>query len=388
MEVKVKFNDINVKEEKEKTLVKILMLKGEKGEKGDGDFNVIEDVKVNGTSLPVSDKSVNVEIPTNNSAFNNDSGYLVENDMQMTKTSDVQNGSQITDGTGYGRLNKIYGDTSQIGTPTPDNPIDIEVVTGDVEISISNSDNTSSQDFTLSLGDIELCKIGDNQDYIFNDNGKWYIYNVIKKMNLNGTESWRSATSQRPAFLLDNLTDKLSGNNNFYCDKLKYLGNAQSQDLGYAMSFNTGQYSRYLYIQVPSSVVNTGDTNTFKQWLSDNTMNLYYPIINPSLIEITDNNLIEQLNAIKNFSLYSEETNITISSDNLLPKLNITYSITERDIYSKEETNDLIEESEKGLNETISQLDKFINESIFIDNILLLRNISGQSSSQNSCKNK
>lgn len=41
MEVKVKFNDINVKEEKEKTLVKILMLKGEKGDSVSAEWGTI-----------------------------------------------------------------------------------------------------------------------------------------------------------------------------------------------------------------------------------------------------------------------------------------------------------------------------------------------------------
>lgn len=41
MEVKVKFNDINVKEEKEKTLVKILMLKGEKGDTVSAEWGTI-----------------------------------------------------------------------------------------------------------------------------------------------------------------------------------------------------------------------------------------------------------------------------------------------------------------------------------------------------------
>lgn len=39
MEVKVKFNEINVKEENEQTLVKVLMLKGEPGEPGTNDYN-------------------------------------------------------------------------------------------------------------------------------------------------------------------------------------------------------------------------------------------------------------------------------------------------------------------------------------------------------------
>lgn len=40
-----------------------------------GDANVIETVKVNGTSLAVSDKAVDITVPTNVSDLANDSGY-------------------------------------------------------------------------------------------------------------------------------------------------------------------------------------------------------------------------------------------------------------------------------------------------------------------------
>lgn len=343
MEVKVKFNDINVKEEKEKTLVKILMLKGEKGEKGDGDFNVIEDVKVNGTSLPVSNKSVNVEIPTNNSAFNNDSGYLVENDLQMVETSDVENGSQIIDGTGYARLNKIYGDTEQNGTPTPDTPVDIDVVTGDIDITISNSDNTSSQDFTLSLGDIELCKIGNYQDYIFNDNNKWYILKSIGKFEFNGTEtwtrytggSWGSGDYSRYQYPISFPANSVKLSNLF-----KIVANGNWNKLEEHIENDANR----LNVGILNSRLNTIDANGFKEWLQSNNLDVYYLLVSPIVEEITDEILIQQLNEIKNFSCYEGITNFTISSDNLLPSLNITYSITNRDIYSKDEVNDLLDD--------------------------------------------
>lgn len=79
MQVKVKFNDINVKEEKEKTLVKILMLKGEKGDTGSGEDNVIETVQVNGIALPVTNKAVNVSVP------------VIDNSISSISTNPVQN---------------------------------------------------------------------------------------------------------------------------------------------------------------------------------------------------------------------------------------------------------------------------------------------------------
>ena len=46
-------------------------------EKVGAQANVLETVKVNGTALPVTNKAVNVQVPTAVSALTNDSGYLV-----------------------------------------------------------------------------------------------------------------------------------------------------------------------------------------------------------------------------------------------------------------------------------------------------------------------
>lgn len=68
------------------------------------------------------------------------------------------------------------GNTSQSGTPTPSSPVDIQVVSGDNTITVSNSDNTESTSYPISLGDIELCKIGTYQDKIDKSTGK-NLYN-------------------------------------------------------------------------------------------------------------------------------------------------------------------------------------------------------------------
>lgn len=63
MNIKIDFDNIVVKEDRNDFNVKVLMLKGEKGDTGDGENNVIEKVQVNGVNLPVSNKTVNVIVP-------------------------------------------------------------------------------------------------------------------------------------------------------------------------------------------------------------------------------------------------------------------------------------------------------------------------------------
>lgn len=50
--------------------------------------NIIEDVKVNGTSLTVADKAVNIVVPTKVSDITNDSGFITANDIPDVTESD------------------------------------------------------------------------------------------------------------------------------------------------------------------------------------------------------------------------------------------------------------------------------------------------------------
>lgn len=51
-----------------------------------GEPNVIETVQVNGTALPVSEKTVNVTVPTNNNQLTNGAGYQTAAQVQSTIT--------------------------------------------------------------------------------------------------------------------------------------------------------------------------------------------------------------------------------------------------------------------------------------------------------------
>lgn len=79
MNIKVDFDNIVVKEDKNDFNVKVLMLKGEKGDQGDGEPNVIEKVQVNGSDLPVNNKTVNVPVPTVDSSISSSSTNPVQN---------------------------------------------------------------------------------------------------------------------------------------------------------------------------------------------------------------------------------------------------------------------------------------------------------------------
>lgn len=70
---------------------------------------------------------------------------------------------------------EILGETTQDGTPTPNNPIPIINKTGLINVNIGN------RTYTIDLGNIELCKIGDYVDYIAGTTDNWVLYKNIEK---------------------------------------------------------------------------------------------------------------------------------------------------------------------------------------------------------------
>ena len=50
-----------------------------------------------------------------------------------------------------------------------------------------------SNSYTIDLGSIELCKVGNYQDYIYQVNGEWYIHKATKKVTLTGSEVWENS---------------------------------------------------------------------------------------------------------------------------------------------------------------------------------------------------
>jgi predicted phage tail component-like protein len=168
---------------------------------------------------------------------------------------------------------------------------------------------------------IEICKIGNYQDYLYKENNNWYIHKVIGKVILDGSENWYRGTSAntRSVFALQTFTDRLtsSTSSEFYSSNFYYRGNAQGTDLGYAMSFGVDPYSRFLYTQVPTDVVAPGEIANFKTWLSTHKTDLYYILETPTDEEITNEELINQLDALMLATSQEGQTNIFQSTFNL-----------------------------------------------------------------------
>ena len=201
--------------------------------------------------------------------------------------------------------------TGGIPSPNPSYPQEVEVVTGNVEVTISNNDNTESKTLPVSLGNIELCKIGNYQDYLYKNNGKWYVHKNIIKIDLSTitsyihTPGWRNPTS----FVADNVFNhEYSGYTtvaSLFCNRL--IADTPARITGSVVNaIGLGRNSS-IYLSVEGITT----SNALITYFSQNPTYLYAPLVTPTDTEITDATLISQLEEISKTLSYQGQTNIT-----------------------------------------------------------------------------
>ena len=197
---------------------------------------------------------------------------------------------------------------TQDGTPTPDVPIVVNTVTGNNTITISNVDNTQSQNYSINLGNIEYCKLGTVEDKIYRDeNGDWYFEEHIKKLVLDGTET---ITNQFGASLFGtNLPQtKLYATGVSYSNYYKFNSIQTGLNAGLPHGEFATQYGSTLYIKDTRYTA----VNDFKNFLSNNNVKFYYGLNTPITTQITDTTLVTQLeNLYQNAQSYNGTTNVT-----------------------------------------------------------------------------
>lgn len=188
------------------------------------------------------------------------------------------------------------GNTKQDTPPSPEYPQEVEVVTGNVGVTISNENNTESKTLPVSLGNIELCKIGNYQDYLYKDNGKWYKYGAIGKLTITSVSSVGTA-STGIKYALMGAVSLASASSFIYCSK--YINSTDSANN------NTIRFSgKNLYVYDNRFTDYTTALNLL------NGLEYYCVLATPTSTEITDTTLISQLEEISKTLSYQGQTNI------------------------------------------------------------------------------
>ena len=162
---------------------------------------------------------------------------------------------------------------------------------------------------------IELCKIGTYQDYIYKDNGSWYLHKEILKVKLTSSMTWyKSGTTAIDKYYtrLNYDFDSSIVRSGSLCNRYKYANNGTNVG-----EFDYSQNNTVFALFFCYAAYNTSTINSFKADLDTNEVICYVPMPTPTNTEITDTTLIEQLEALKLANSYEGQTNISQTNNDL-----------------------------------------------------------------------
>lgn len=256
----------------------------------------------------------------------------------------ISEGTNISLNTNAGKmtLNLTPAEITQDETPTPENPVDVNVITGDNNIKIANNDDSESQNYPINVGSLEYRKMINYADQIFKNTSdsefydstllenEWYLKRNIGKVTFSGTENWgrnETKTSGKYRFqityssCIDTTPTSTVGNifSNYFVNQSSSSTYGNKVGISYR---NAGVSGFYVYDGVHSEIAD------FKNWLSAHNLTVYFVRKNSSYVHISQENypvLREQLeNIYNNAKSYDAQTNITQINDNLPFNIKVT----------------------------------------------------------------
>lgn len=180
---------------------------------------------------------------------------------------------------------------------------------------------------------IELCKISSAstaptiltyQDYFYKENGEWYLHKEITKTVFDGTEAWQVHSNQwssvLPAFAFPGANAGHS-NSAILASSYSpvYITEYNSANRTYGkiatLEATTTSANTTCYMTAPNSSVTT--LAQFKAWLAENPVSVYYASTAPTDTQITNADLIAQLEAVAGATTYNRLTTFVTQSQNL-----------------------------------------------------------------------
>lgn len=197
-------------------------------------------------------------------------------------------GSQVTDF-------RIYGNLQQSGTPTTATPIPIQAVTGKNNIVFNNDEQNYTYSYNLGL--LKLLGYSNYQDFIYKSGNKWYVSKRIGELQVN-VDSITAITNTnivyaaipKPSNALGyNTTDAIQVvcNNASFAIIPSDWDTADAKDNIYSQG-NATNYWIGFEAGTTLSDIKTALANCI----------IYYPLKNQIVAQITDTDLIAQLNSV------------------------------------------------------------------------------------------
>ena len=189
---------------------------------------------------------------------------------------------------------------------------------------------SQATDYSAYFTPIELCKIGTYQDRIYKENGKWWLHKEIGRFDITGTESWsRSGRTTSTVFagVLNGaaLTNHIQiGADGGLSNRFTYQKNTTVDGAIDTYNWSGGIATTLLFCL---STERASDVTSFKTWLTNNPTTYYYVLATPTTTEITNEEVLEGLEALLNEVISVGQHNIYTDTPNALPTL--TFDLTE-----------------------------------------------------------
>ena len=229
----------------------------------------------------------------------------------------------------------LYGKSSQDGTPTPDNPVEIKSVVNPT-VKVTNEDETESQTVTLpyTLNAIPVSSGGNvtigEQQYIsdYADIEKGKLYRKVKRLNLKDVD----AISVAHGFH--------SNGNGYLSFSVKNVNKGHKPISNRYKSSMWTNESGYTYVPNSNTIVFVNDRFTDKQTAIKLVQDTYVIYVLSSQTE--EDLSLEQIKSIKSLSTHYPVTNITVGSEELngYAVFNYPVSMANGWNYVKQQLND------------------------------------------------
>lgn len=205
--------------------------------------------------------------------------------------------------------------------------------TADTEMEITNiqlEKGSQATSYAAYFEPIELCKIGDYQDYIYKDGSEWKIHKAVGKAVLDGSVAPTATNTDATNTIRPRWESFLSpAPNSPAADRLLAKSNRFQTVSNWSADVEGIYYDEGSSGQVWLRISKTLASNQTQvvSWLKSNPVYLYYPLGSTSQTDtaITNAALITQLGNVASAPLYTGVNNITTITPNEQGTLEISY---------------------------------------------------------------